>query len=77
MDSNTETELSADVIKQAEEAKAQGNQLFEEEKFDEAVKQYTKAIELTNAKPNHIYYSNRANAYLSQNKWAEAIADCD
>ena len=44
-----------------------GNKAFMTKDFDEAVKQYSAAIEMANGNqecPNHVYYSNRANAYL-------------
>ena len=69
--------VSEDAIKQAEAAKAAGNQAFAAFKYSEAIDEYTKAIELTAAKPNHIYYSNRANAYLFESKYDECIADCN
>lgn len=41
--------------------------------FKEAINNYTLAIEI---QPNHIYYSNRANAYLELNQYEECIEDC-
>ena len=35
---------------------------------------YTSAINLD--EKNHIYFSNRANAYLEMEKYDEAISDC-
>ena len=53
-----------------------GNKAFLEFKFVEAVNHYTMAIE-TSEEPNHIYYANRANAYLEIKKYPECISDCD
>jgi hypothetical protein len=35
------------------------------------------AIEITLEKPNHIYFSNRANAYLEMQAYEECIGDCN
>ena len=35
------------------------------------------AIEITLETPNHIYYANRANAYLELANYEECIADCN
>jgi len=35
------------------------------------------AIEITLEKPNHIYFSNRANAYLEMGAYEECIGDCN
>ena len=57
--------------------KAAGNKAFDQKKYEEAVKQYTLAIEITLDNPNHIYYANRANAYLELFANEECIADCN
>ena len=41
-----------------------GNKAFLVKHFEEAIKHYTAAIDLTVEKPNHVYFANRANAYL-------------
>lgn len=35
------------------------------------------AIEITIEKPNHIYFANRANAYLEMGQLEECINDCN
>ena len=60
-----------------EGCKEAGNKAFIARQFDEAIDLYTKAIELSGDSPSHIYFGNRANAYLEQGKLNECIADCD
>tara|TARA_B110001450_G_scaffold251412_1_gene271504 strand:+ start:110 stop:289 length:180 start_codon:yes stop_codon:yes gene_type:complete len=47
-----------------EALKEAGNKAFASLNFKEAINNYTLAIEI---QPNHIYYSNRANAHLELN----------
>ena len=54
-----------------------GNKAFANKNFEEAIKQYTLAIEITLDKPNHIFYANRANAQLELCNYEECIADCN
>ena len=35
------------------------------------------AIEISQETPNHIYFANRANAYLEMGLFEECIADCN
>ncbi|KAH8722516.1 hypothetical protein GQ44DRAFT_711917 [Phaeosphaeriaceae sp. PMI808] len=59
---------------EAEEYKAAGNKFFKIKDYPAAIREYSKAIE---ADPtNATYYSNRAAAYISANRWAEALEDC-
>ena len=44
--------------------------------FEEAVKCYTVAIEITLETPNHVYFANRANAQLELHHYEECISDC-
>ncbi|KAI4714761.1 hypothetical protein J4E89_000442 [Alternaria sp. Ai002NY15] len=58
----------------AEEYKAAGNKFFKIKDYPRAIEEYSKAIE---ADPkNATYYSNRAAAYISANKFYEAMEDC-
>lgn len=50
--------------------KEAGNKAFAAKNFDEAIKHYTAAIEIT---PNHIYFANRANAYLEKSEFELCI----
>ncbi|KZF24144.1 TPR-like protein [Xylona heveae TC161] len=58
----------------AEACKAAGNKFFKLKDYDKAIAEYTKAIE---ADPKSATYrSNRAAAYISANRWHEALEDC-
>mmetsp|Transcript_35882 Transcript_35882/g.78576 ORF Transcript_35882/g.78576 Transcript_35882/m.78576 type:complete len:462 (+) Transcript_35882:85-1470(+) len=60
---------------EAEEYKKKGNDAFKERNWDEAIKQYNKAIALD---PNNAaYYSNRAGAWSSKGKHESALADAN
>ena len=52
------------VIYNPEVYKEAGNKAFKAENYEDAVSWYTKAIEITSKQPNHLYFSNRAKAYL-------------
>ena len=43
--------------------------------YKEAVDHYTKAIEEAKENPNHVYFANRANAYIELNEFEKAIED--
>jgi DnaJ family protein C protein 7 len=58
----------------AEEYKAAGNKFFKIKDYPAAIKEYSRAIE---ADPkNGTYYSNRAAALMSANRFGEALEDC-
>ena len=57
--------------------KEAGNKAFLAKDYKEAAKHYTMAIEMSEENPNHIYFSNRANAYLNLGLNNECIEDCD
>ncbi|KAF2476859.1 TPR-like protein [Lindgomyces ingoldianus] len=58
----------------AESYKTAGNKFFKIKDYAQAVKEYSKAIE---ADPkNATYYSNRAAALMSANRYVEALEDC-
>ena len=58
-----------------QEAFDNGNKYAKREMFDEAIVEFTKAIELN---PNYaLAYSNRATAYIRQKNYTQAITDCD
>ncbi len=59
----------------AKELYTKAGELFEENKFDEAIEQYTQAIKID---PNYSSaYFNRALAYAIENKYSEAIRDAE
>lgn len=52
----------------------EGNRLFQLKKYEEAIKQYTKAI---NKGPSTaVFYSNRALCYLKLKNWEQVVSDC-
>ena len=61
----------------ADEVKNLGNKAFVAKNFNEALKQYTLAIEMSTDSPNHVYYANRGNTYLALEMYQECIQDCD
>lgn len=63
--------------KNPDSLKEAGNKAFGQRNFEEAVKMYTMAIELAQESPNHIYFANRANAYLEMGQFEDCIADCN
>lgn len=64
-----------DPKEEALKLKDQGNQFLKEQKFDEAIESYTKAIELDNQ--NAVFFSNRAQVHIKLENYGLAIADCD
>ncbi|XP_067641167.1 protein unc-45 homolog B [Eurosta solidaginis] len=57
--------------------KNEGNAAFKAEKWEEAVQNYTKAIEVGGKhKDLAVFYKNRAAAYLKLDKYKAAIDDC-
>jgi stress-induced-phosphoprotein 1 len=58
---------------EAEECKNLGNEALKQNNFQEAVVQYTKAVNLD--PKNKVYYSNRSNAYVQLQKYEEALKD--
>nr|CAH7723397.1 unnamed protein product [Callosobruchus chinensis] len=64
---------------EAEQYKEQGNAAFKNSDYDQAVRLYTKAINVTKGENRSlaVYYKNRAAAHLKQQKYQEALEDCD
>jgi len=58
---------------EAEEYKAKGNEAFKAKSWDDAIKQYNKAITLDGTQPS--YYSNRAACWSSKGKHESALSD--
>ncbi|KAI8608069.1 TPR repeat-domain-containing protein, partial [Chytriomyces sp. MP71] len=59
----------------AKEYKTQGNRLFGEKKYVEAVEFYTKAIAINNK--DAVFYANRAACYSNLDDHERTIADCN
>jgi len=65
-----------DSLKLAESYKEDGNKLFNQNKFEEAIEKFTDAINLNiETKKNSIYYSNRANCHNKIENFGLAIED--
>ncbi|XP_026285391.1 small glutamine-rich tetratricopeptide repeat-containing protein beta [Frankliniella occidentalis] len=66
-------EASPECKAEAERLKAEGNSLMHEEKYQEAIDAYSKAIALDGR--NAIYYCNRAAVHSKLNNYQQSIAD--
>lgn len=60
---------------QALALKDQGNGFLKQQKYQEAIDAYTKAIEVDGTNP--VFYSNRAQVHIKMESYGLAIADCD
>ena len=84
MDSSQPTQSSRDALlynakmsaaEIAEAAKAAGNAAFKAGNFDEAIAEFTKAVE---ADPtNHVLYSNRSGAHAAKADFKAALLDAN
>ncbi|CAL8071196.1 unnamed protein product [Calicophoron daubneyi] len=79
-----EAELSTEELEdrktRATEMKDQGNKLFREEKFAEAIQVYTEALELSPLcfeKERSVLFSNRAACHAKLGAPESALSDCD
>lgn len=61
------------MTKSAAEYKENGNQKFQENKFEEAIELYGKAIKL---KSDPAYYTNRSLCFIKLKDWTRAANDC-
>ena len=67
-----------DSIKLAEEYKSEGNKLITLNKYAEAIKKFTDAINLSiETNKNAIYYSNRANCHIKLENFGLALQDAN
>ncbi|XP_064650634.1 uncharacterized protein LOC135502068 isoform X3 [Lineus longissimus] len=67
-------EVDKDNLSQTgEESRTLGNEKFKESRFEEAIGHYKRAIEEN--PHSHVYYGNRAQAYLRLKKFTEAASD--
>ncbi|XP_058789039.1 small glutamine-rich tetratricopeptide repeat-containing protein alpha-like [Phymastichus coffea] len=67
-------DITKDAKIEAEKLKNEGNALMKIEKYQEALLNYTKAIELDNK--NAVFYCNRAAVYSKLSNHQQAIKDC-
>ncbi|XP_003424668.1 small glutamine-rich tetratricopeptide repeat-containing protein alpha [Nasonia vitripennis] len=72
---NTPFEATPDAKAEAERLKNEGNALMKNEKYHEALANYSKAIELDSQ--NAVYYCNRAAVYSKIGNHHHAIKDCN
>ena len=70
---NISSEISEEDEKQAEALKAEANEYFKQEKFQQAVDLYTKAIEINPKKA--VYHANRSIANLKLENFGYALSD--
>lgn len=67
-----------DSLKLAEEYKTEGNKLISQNKFSEALKKFTDAINLSiETNKNAIYFSNRANCHIRLENFGLALQDAN
>ncbi|XP_018318631.1 protein unc-45 homolog B [Agrilus planipennis] len=64
---------------EAQQLKEKGNEAFKNSDWESAILYYTKAIKLAEKDERNlaIFYKNRAAAYLKQEKYEEALNDCN
>ena len=62
-------------IEEAKKYKDQGNAAFQAQNYEEALKHFTKAIELNPS--DHVFYSNRSGCYASLKNYEKALEDAD
>ena len=68
-------EVSEERIKESDELKAKANDLFKNEKYNDSIDVYTKAIEIN---PNNaVLYANRSLANLRVESFGYALADAN
>ncbi|CAH1153358.1 unnamed protein product [Phaedon cochleariae] len=67
-------EPNADQLKEAEDCKNKGNSHMKNASYDEALAEYSRAIQLN--PQNSVYYCNRAAAYSRLERHSDAIEDC-
>lgn len=70
--------VSPELQKEADDKKNAGNNAYQKQNFNAAVRLYTEAIDLVPEGPqSHIYYSNRAAAYSNLENHELAVTDCE
>lgn len=62
-------------MKQARKCRRRGNKLFKEEKHNDSIFWYSRAIDLSGDKPSWKIYANRGKAYILVKEYASAMED--
>ncbi|QSL65633.1 hypothetical protein MERGE_002946 [Pneumocystis wakefieldiae] len=68
-----------ELIKEANENKSRGNELFYQAFFDEAIISYQKALDISPLKAKHeraVYHANIAECYIRKKLWDQAVEAC-
>jgi tetratricopeptide (TPR) repeat protein len=60
---------------QADELKAKGNDAFHQQLYEQAIDYYTQGLKIK--KDYDILYTNRAQVYVKQGRYQDAIDDCE
>lgn len=72
---NSRSILSDDKVAESEQLKNEGNRLMKEEKYQEAIQMYTKALQIDPRNP--IFYCNRAAAWTRIGDYDKSISDAN
>lgn len=72
---DVETKNLSSEEKEALDEKNKGNEAYKKKDFENAIKHYTRAMELD--PHNAVYYTNRAAVYTEMGKYTEAVQDCE
>lgn len=72
---NSKNKYKLVQMSSANDFKAQGNAFFKEQKFNEALECYNKAIELDAT--NHVFFSNRSGTYASLGQFEQSLEDAN
>ncbi|KAL0217960.1 hypothetical protein RCL1_008808 [Eukaryota sp. TZLM3-RCL] len=75
VDKILEEDRRNELINSALEVKSQGDLLFKQGKYNEAIHQYTTAIDMLKSNPLSVLYLNRAAAHQMLKQYNEAISD--
>ncbi|XP_074592051.1 uncharacterized protein LOC141847864 [Curcuma longa] len=80
-DALTEEELREKSLKQANDAKEEGNKLFRSGQYEDALLQYEIALQIASELPSSVdvcsmSHGNRAACFLKLNQYTDAVTEC-